>query len=185
MCRLVAGETNARTANKSIGQLGRMLKEMNIRRRLNLPDLFKSLRLKGQVDKSRSPFEAEFIQNSLLATGALDALNEEARLIIYLVAETGLRLSEAANLRRHTIHLDAEIPYIEILPDGRRLKTEDSRREIPLVGVALEALRRRPNGFPRYRDKASSLSANINKYLENEWLASYQGPYRLFVTSQL
>jgi hypothetical protein len=73
---VVAGETNARTANKSIGQLGRMLKEMNIRRRLNLPDLFKSLRVKGQIDKSRSPFEAEFIQNRLLATGALDALNE-------------------------------------------------------------------------------------------------------------
>jgi hypothetical protein len=50
---------------------------------------------------------------------------------------TGLRLSEAANLQRHTIHLDAQIPYIEVLPDGRRLKTEDSRREIPLVGVAL------------------------------------------------
>lgn len=157
--RVVAGETNARTANKSIGQLGRMLKEMNIRRRLGLPDLFKSLRLKNQVDKSRSPFEAEFIQIRLLATGALDGLNEEARLILYVVAETGLRLSEAANLQRHTIHLDAPIPYIEVLPDGRRLKTEDSRREIPLVGVALEALKLRPDGFPRYRDKAASLSA--------------------------
>ena len=166
----MTGEGNAKTANKAIGQLSRMLKEMNVRRRLNLPDVFKGLRLKGEVDKSRSPFEAEFIQNRLLATGALDGLNEEARLILYVVAETGLRLSEAANLQQHTIHLDAIVPYVEILPDGRRLKTEDSRREIPLVGVALQALKLCPNGFPRYRDKAASLSATINKYLSDHGL---------------
>ncbi|EJW10826.1 Integrase [Rhodovulum sp. PH10] len=163
--RVVAGETNAKTANKAIGQLSRMLKEMNIRRRLNLPEIFRGLRLKGEVEKSRSPFEAEFIQNRLLAPGALDGLNEDARLVLYVVADTGLRLSEAVNLRRNSIHLDAPIPYVEVLPDGRRLKTEDSRREIPLVGAALAALKLRPDGFPRYRDKASSLSAAVNKFL--------------------
>lgn len=163
--RVVSGETNAKTANKAIGQLSRMLKEMNIRRRLNLPDIFRGLRLKGEVEKSRSPFEPEFIQNRLLAPGALDGLNEDARLVLYVVSDTGLRLSEAVNLQRHSIHLDAPIPYVEVLPDGRRLKTEDSRREIPLVGMALAAMKLRPDGFPRYRDKASSLSAAVNKFL--------------------
>ncbi|MFL9827727.1 tyrosine-type recombinase/integrase [Rhodoplanes sp. SY1] len=168
--RVVSGETNAKTGNKAIGQLSRMLKEMNIRRRLNLPDVFKGLRLKGEVEKSRSPFEAEFIQKRLLAPGALTGLNEEAQLVLWVVADTGLRLSEAVNLQRHSIHLDAPIPYVEVLPDGRRLKTEDSRREIPLVGTALAALKRRPDGFPRYRDKASSLSAVVNKYLDTHGL---------------
>lgn len=168
--RVLAGETTAKTANKAIGQLSRMLKEMNIRRRLNLPEIFKGLRLRGAVDRSRSPFESEFIQDELLATGALDELNEDARLVVYVLAETGLRLSEAVNLQRHTIHLDAPIPYIEVLPDGRRLKTEDSRREIPLVGVALAALKMRPDGFARYRDKGSSLSAVVNKFLETRGL---------------
>lgn len=163
--RVVAGETNAKTANKAIGQLSRMLKEMNIRRRLNLPDIFSGLRLKGEVERSRSPFERDFIQNRLLAPDALDGLNEDARLVLWVVADTGLRLSEAVNLQRHSIHLDAPIPYVEVLPDGRRLKTEDSRREIPLVGAALAALKLRPDGFPRYRDKASSLSAAVNKFL--------------------
>lgn len=45
------------------------------------------------------------------------------------------------------------------------LKTEDSRRQIPLVGAALAAMRLRPNGFPRYRDKSGTLSALVNKYL--------------------
>lgn len=168
--RVVAGESNAKTANKAIGQLSRMLKEMNIRRRLNLPDIFRGLRLKGEVERCRSPFEPEFIQNRLLAPGALDGLNEDVRFVLYVAADTGLRLSEAVNLQRHSIHLDAPIPYVEVLPDARRLKTEDSRREIPLVGVALAAMKLRPDGFPRYRDKASSLSATVNKFLSKRGL---------------
>jgi integrase len=74
------------------------------------------------------------------------------------------------NLQRHSIHLDAPIPYVEVLPDGRRLKTEDSRREIPLVGAALAAMKLRPDGFPRYRDKASALSATVNKFLGEQGL---------------
>jgi hypothetical protein len=54
---------------------------------------------------------------------------------------------------------------VKILPEGRPLKTEDCQREIPLVGAALAAMKQRPKGFPRYRDKASSLSATLNKYL--------------------
>jgi len=141
-----------------------MLKEMSIRRRLNLPEIFKGLRLRGEVDNARHPFDTAFIQDRLLANGALDGLNEDARFIIYLLADTGLRPSEAVNLQAHAIHLDAPIPYVEILPDGRVLKTEDSRREVPLVGAALAAMRMRPNGFPSYRDKSSSLSALVNKY---------------------
>ena len=38
--RVVAGEVAAKSANKSMSMLSRMLKEMNIRRRLGLPDTF-------------------------------------------------------------------------------------------------------------------------------------------------
>ena len=34
-----------------------------------------------------------------------------------------------------------------------------------MVGAALAAMKKRPNGFPRYRDKSSNLSATLNKYL--------------------
>lgn len=163
--RVVSGETSAKSANKSIGMLSRMLKEMSIRKRLNLPDVFKGLRLRGGADNVRSPFDPEFIQDRIFAAGALDDLNEEARHVLYVLADTGLRPSEVVNLQASAIHLDAPIPYVEVLPDGRVLKTEDSRREIPLVGVALAAMKLRPHGFPRYRDKSSSLSALMNKYL--------------------
>jgi len=163
--RVVEDAVEAKTANKDMGQLNRMLKEMSIRRRLNLPDIFKGLRLKGETERSRVPYDADFIQNRLLAKGALDGLNEDAKLVLYVVADTGLRPSEVVNLQEDAIVLDTSIPYVKVLPEGRRLKTEDSRREIPLVGVALTAMRMRREGFPRYRDKSSNLSATLNKYL--------------------
>lgn len=79
--------------------------------------------------------------------------------------ETGLRPSEIVNLTAETIVLGVPIPHVRIQADGRRLKTEDSAREVPLVGVALAALRRQPRGFPKYRDKATALSATVNKFL--------------------
>jgi integrase len=82
-----------------------------------------------------------------------------------VMIETGLRPSEIVNLQEQTIVLDASVPHVRIIADGRRLKTEQSERDIPLVGVALKALQMHPSGFPRYRDKSSVLSATINKFL--------------------
>jgi len=100
-----------------------MLKDVSIRRRLNIPEIFKGLRLRGQTERSRMPFETEFIQLKLLAPGALDALNEDARYVLCVVTETGMRLSEVVNLQEDAIRLDAKIPYVKVQPDGRRLKT--------------------------------------------------------------
>ena len=92
-------------------------------------------------------------------------MNEEQRRIIYLIAETGLRLSEACNLTRETIVLDADVPHVLVREDGRRMKTEQSKREIPLVGVALLAMQAQRDGFPRYRDRSAQLSGSANKTL--------------------
>ncbi len=117
---------------------------------------------------ARPLYDPAFIQTRFLA-GALDGLNEDARFVLYVMIETGLRPSEIVNLQVNTIILNAPIPHVRIMADGRRLKTEDSEREIPLVGVALKALALRPHGFPKYRDNATTLSATVNKFmLENK-----------------
>lgn len=54
---------------------------------------------------------------------------------------------------------------MQVRPDGREIKTDQSKRDIPLVGVALIAMREQPKGFPRYWDKADHLSALVNKAL--------------------
>jgi hypothetical protein len=163
--RVEEGELVAKSANKLIGQNSKMLKAINLKLRLGLPDFFAGQRLQGGKYVQRPSFPIDFVQNNILADGALMGLNEKARRVLLLMADTGLRLTEAANLNKGTIHLDCDIPYIEVLPDGRRVKTEDSIRQIPLVGTALAAMKLQPQGFPRYVDKGASLSALVNKYL--------------------
>jgi len=90
--------------------------------------------------------------------------------MVYVLIETGARMSEICNLRAEQIRLDAEIPHIEIRAVDRELKTGTSKREIPLVGVALEAMKQRPSGFPNYVDKGELVSANLMKAFRNRGL---------------
>lgn len=60
--------------------------------------------------------------------------------------------------------LRANIPYVRIRPrQDREIKTETSIRDVPLVGVALEAKRAVSEGFPHYRDRGELVSANLMK----------------------
>jgi hypothetical protein len=85
-------------------------------------------------------------------------------------ARTGLRPSEIVNLTTKTIHLEAAVPYIEVKPEGRVLKAKASLRKVPLVGVALAAMKLQAKGFPEYRDRSSRLSADIGAYFTDNGL---------------
>lgn len=168
--RIAEGELVVKTANKHMGHVSRMIKELNRKLRLGLPSLFASMSIRGEKKVSRPPFPPNWVQDRILADGALMGLNSEARRAVMLVADTGLRLSEAVNLRETAIHLEGDIPYIHVKPEGRRVKSEDSEREIPLVGAALAAMRLQPKGFPTYLDEGSSFSAEVNKYFTDRGL---------------
>jgi integrase len=127
--------------------------------------IFEGIGIHGAKKGQRLAYPHDYVQAHFLAERAFEDLNPEARRIIYLLIETGLRPSEACNLTKETIHLDCAIPHVRVVPDGRELKTDQSQRIIPLVGVALLAMQAQPNGFPRYRDKADSFSALANKAL--------------------
>ena len=104
------------------------------------------------------------MRSKILKPYAFKGINAEAQIIAYTLIETGCRPSEIANLLPENICLDADVPHIRIRPTAdRELKSVASRRDIPLVGLALEAMKRAPNGFPRYRDKGNSLSAALLK----------------------
>ena len=151
------------TANRDIDNLNKMIRTIFQRDRIDQDVPFAGTRISGGYTGQRTAYLPKFVQDEILKEGVFDDLNEEARRVVYLIVETGLRLSEACNLTRETIILDAEVPHIIALPDGRRMKTRQSQREIPLVGVALEAMKLSPNGFPRYREKADTLSALMSK----------------------
>lgn len=135
-----------------------------------LPLPKRNWRLPKVEDASPPPFSTDWIKSKLLAPGALDGMNPEARAIFLICLNTGARPSEIATLQADRIVLDANVPHVQIRPDGRKVKTKRSVRDIPLLGVALEAARQFHEGFPRYRDNPASLSAAQLKYLRTNGL---------------
>ncbi|WP_141703084.1 hypothetical protein [Cereibacter johrii] len=111
-------------------------------KRLGLVIPMEGIPLKNGEKRTRPPFSDKWIREKLLAPGALDGLNLEARCLLLGMVNTGYRPSEGAGLLPEHIRLDGDVPHISIQPVGRALKSQYSRRMIPLVG---------PNGFPRYR----------------------------------
>lgn len=167
--KIAAEGLRAYSANRSFSDIKGMLTVIDDALQTTYREPWDKIRIKetnATKLRKRAPFPADWVQNKILATGALDNLNEDARLIVYAMIETGARLGEICNLRPQDIRLDDDVPHIEIAErDDRRQKTEYSIRRIPLVGVSLWAMRQKPGGFPRYRDKADSASAIINKVL--------------------
>lgn len=168
--RVESGEIVPNTANREIGTISTILRAVNVKKRLGLNLPLGGLMIKDDIKAVRKPFSVEWIKTKLLAPDALAGLNSEARCIVLGMVNTGYRPSEGAALTPARIRLDATIPHISIEPEGRVLKTSASQREIPLVGVSLEAFKAFNGGFPRYADKATSLSALVNKYLARHGL---------------
>lgn len=155
------------SANKDFGHVATVLKAVNERKQLGLALPVAGLSLKKGEATVRPPFSDHWIKDKLLAPGALDGLNSEARAIVHLMINTGCRPSEIAALQAEQIWLDAEIPYISIEAVEREIKTPHSRRKIVLTGISLEAIRGFEAGFPRYKTSSASLSATVNKYLRS------------------
>lgn len=155
------------TANKDFDKLTNALHTVidGLGLDLALPIPKRNWRLPKVDPISPPPFSSDWIKDVILAPGALDGLNGEARAILLICLNTGARPSEVATLLPERIVVHSNTPHIQIRPDGRVVKTKRARRDLPLVGVALEAARAHPQGFPRYREKPSSLSGAQLKYM--------------------
>lgn len=134
----------------------------------DIETLFAKVKLKTQ-GSSRKSYEASYVQSTFIDTDVLSGLNDEARALFYMMADTGARVAEITGLLPEDICLDTDIPYIHIRSNSRGgLKTTQSERQIPLVGVSLQAAKLYPEGLSRYAN-ADSVSTTINKYLrEND-----------------
>lgn len=167
--RVRAGEIVASSANKDLIHFLTVIEDVARAKDIKLNFDRSKLMFKQEETNHRPPFTFAWIKDKLLAPGALDALNPEARAILLGMVNTGYRPSEGAQLNAAQIRLDSPVPHISIEPVVRALKTKHSRRIIPLVGVSLEAFRAFPDGFPRYADNPG-LSDTINKYLRENGL---------------
>ncbi len=153
------------SANKDLGHLANMMRTLDEAWRLGLSRPLEGVRIAGERHNPRIPYEPSFVRERILPGRELGGLNAEARAIVRMVAATGLRPSEVAALTSARIVLEAEVPHVKIRPEARQLKTRQSERDMPLVGIALEVMTEHREGFPRYRDAPDSLSATVNKAL--------------------
>ena len=125
--------------------------------------------------KKRKPIPIDNIRQ--IQKDCMEA-DDEARWLVALISDTGMRLSEAAGLHIDDLKLDCEIPHVDLKPySWRGLKTRGSQRQIPLVGASLWAAQRiiennsdSHYAFPRYTSagctNSNSASAAINKWLK-------------------
>lgn len=156
---------NPNSANRDIGNL------QNLYRRYwefegdeSRDNPFRKLRFAKPKYKEILAFDDKFVQTVIMAPDTFDGINEEAKLVVYAMIETGCRPSEIVGLKSEHIILDHAVPHIRIRPgDNRALKTPSSQRDIPLLGISLHAFTECPNGFDRYRNKSNSLSAFLMK----------------------
>lgn len=167
--RIEEEDLTPNSANKDITHLSGVLKTVNKKKKLGLTLPLGDLMLKEAEARQRPSFSVKWIKEKLLAPGALDGLNKQARCLVLGMINTGYRPSEGACATGGQIVLDAPVPHLSIEPSGRTLKNFHSRRVIPLLGVSLEAFKECPEGFPRYAD-SDTLSATVNKYFKEHGL---------------
>lgn len=96
---------------------------------------------------------------------------------LMLIIHLGLRVSELVNISRIDVHLDEDVPHVKIQRKiGRRLKTDSSVRDIPLVGEALRSVEALLNSssedslglLPRFYDKANGAD-NFSAYAKKRF----------------
>lgn len=158
--RVKEGSLDVGSANKDLQYLGRMIRDHHTslnRKKFTL--VTDGIRCKAVIrrKKGRKPPVPMAYLDKWVVMANWRGVNEELRDIMLIALETGCRESEIFNLPASAFVLDHPIPHIVIQEEegvdgqGRQIKTASSERRVPLVGVAIEAARRHPNGFPRYR----------------------------------
>ena len=142
---------------------------------LDCRNAFANIYLPKKAEEKRKPIpKHEIIQ---IQKTCLE-LADERRLVIALISDTGMRLSEALGLVWGDVRLDHEYPHINLVGHPwRQLKTSGSKRLVPLVGASLEAIKvMHQQGFstqflfPSYTSETkcngNSASAALNKWLK-------------------
>ncbi len=144
---------------------------------LDIRNAFSSIYMPEAISKKRVSIPVNTIREIQQACYEID---DDMRWLMALISDTGMRLAEASGLHINDIHLNEEIPYVDVRPHPwRRLKTSSSQRQIPLVGASLWAAKRiKVNAsscfaFPRYTDgkrcNANSASNALNKWMQTKF----------------
>ena len=146
---------------------------------LECRNAFANIYLPKKSESKRKPFSTHEIIN--IQKTCLE-IADERRLLLALISDTGMRLSEALGLVWKDICLEHQYPHIKLIPHPwRPLKTSGSKRLVPLVGVSLEAIKTMHQQgvnhtflFKSYTNE-TSCNGNSASAALNKWLKQYTG----------
>jgi len=171
--KIVEEDLTANSANKDITNVSAALQMVIDRKRLPMENPFKGLRFEQGKTKARPPFSVSWI-TEMFTEARVAGPDAEARDIFLTLVNTGCRPAEVAGLLPEDIILADNIPHIKIRANAnRQIKNSASERDLPLVGISLTAMRRHPDGFPRYAGK-DKFSGVMNRYLRGNGLMETQ-----------
>jgi integrase len=171
--KIVEEDLTANSANKDITNVSAALQMVIDRKRLPMENPFKGLRFEQGKTKARPPFSVSWITETF-TEARVAGPDVEARDIFLTLVNTGCRPAEVAGLLPEDIRLVDNIPHIKIRANAnRQIKNSASERDLPLVGISLTAMRRHPDGFPRYAGK-DRFSYVMNRYLKGNGLMETQ-----------
>ncbi|WP_319568229.1 DUF6538 domain-containing protein [Cohaesibacter marisflavi] len=170
-------------ANRHIGNLRSLLKDYWAHVGEDHQNPFDGFSFGEKQKGKRVPLRVEQIETLFLMPGAFQKMNREARLITYMMIETGARMSELATLEAEDFRLEGDYPHVMIFErEGRAVKTDHSNRILPLVGISLAAAKiaEKAGGFPHYRPRRKGLSTTLNKFCrENHFFDDGQSMYSI------
>lgn len=168
LSRVRSGEVKENTANKDFENLRAIFQKLIDDLALDVPNQWRGIRIEPDEPSKRRSLTRVEILDCLFASNPLRTMNAECRAIVESCAELGTRPIEIINREPSDIILNAEIPHIKIQRNQHgRLKTNASKRDMPLVGAALRAFQKFPNGFPRYVGNSAGCITAINKYFRD------------------
>jgi integrase len=124
-------------------------------------------------DELRDPLPDDILQS--IRRLILNSANDDLQAVWRLLEGTGCRLAEVVGLRTEDMVLDDECPHLVVTwHEERRIKNNASKREVPLVGDALDAAKEALAGaagrkmlFARYGKESgpTNASASLMKYV--------------------
>lgn len=179
--RVAKGDFKTDYANGYLERITRISKQF-YKTRPNLRNPFPDVDLLTQNDDaSREPFTDDEVR-ALAKKIKTSKANRELLAILQIAQNTGAGITELCWIHADDIILDAEIPHIKIRPNVYRkyLKEQVRERDLPLIGVALEAAKQFPKGFPRYQDQKgarrmySATNRFIKSVVKNNSFAGYR-----------
>lgn len=168
------------TVRRTLNDIKAVFNVVITERELSKANPFIKMRIAGLGDDAieRLPFNQSELETLSKACVSKD---DDMRWLIALQMDLGCRLGEAVGLTLDDLQIDAEIPHVKIRPHKwRGLKTANSKRDIPLVGMSLwaakqikaNATKEQVYSFPRYTDGKTCKATSASKAL-NDWIKTH------------